>query len=156
MWKDFFRALLQQQQKDRTGFEVARHLSKVLLYELKGADSLYPDVRDKFGQLQRRMLELGKPIFLSDSFRSAKKQNKLSTNVTNAGGLQSYHQYGLAFDVAFVKYRWDPPSKNWWTVLGREGKKVGLTWGGDWGWDFGHFEWHNTFTWKELKPHFIR
>lgn len=157
MWKKLFEALLKSQQKTQMANQIAQHLAKIALYDLKGDEALYPDVATKYGQLEAKMRELGKPIFLSDSFRSVVDQKKLPNNVTNAGGLQSYHQYGLAFDVAFVKHRWNPPSKKWWTVLGQEGKNLGLIWGGDWGWgDYGHFEYHPGFTWENIKPHFTR
>ena len=155
MFKKLFQALISQQQKNQPKNDIALHLAKIALYDLKGQDSLHPSVSSKYAQLEQRMRELGKPIWLSDSFRTVSQQNALSSKVTNAGGLSSYHQYGLAFDVAFVTHRWKPPSKNWWTVLGREGKKLGLTWGGDWGWDFGHFEYHPNFTWEDLRPHFL-
>lgn len=55
--------------------------------------------------------------------------------VTNAKGGQSYHNFGLAFDVAVLdaagKLDWDT-SHPGWVLAGRLGKSVGLEWGGDW------------------------
>jgi len=135
---------------------IALHLARIALYELKDADALYPNVKEKYVALSRRMSELRKPVFLVEGFRSAKKQNDLSAGVTNAKGLQSYHQYGLAFDVAFKVYGWNPPKHSWWDTLGREGKALGLTWGGDFPnfFDGGHLEYHPSFTWRDLKPYF--
>lgn len=147
--------------KNAHGKILSRHLSRVALYNLKGIDALYPDVKERYIKLKDKMRELGMPIQLSETFRTAEKQNNLfaqgrSTSgqtVTNAKGLESYHQYGLAFDAVFKTYWWRPPQWSWWEALGREGKKLGLTWGGSFG-DMGHFEYHPGFNWKDLKPYF--
>ncbi|OLF38095.1 MULTISPECIES: LysM peptidoglycan-binding domain-containing protein [unclassified Psychrobacter] len=39
---------------------------------------------------------------ITDGYRSPKAQDQLSSKVTSAGALQSYHQYGLAIDVVSV------------------------------------------------------
>lgn len=55
--------------------------------------------------------------------------------VTKARGGQSYHNFGLAFDIvvldAMGKVDWDP-SHAGWTEAASVGKSVGLEWGGDW------------------------
>ena len=138
---------------------IAQHLAKVALYELKGIDSLYPNVQTMAHKLIAVMKTKGMPIYIvpkTGAFRNVKQQDSLSSNVTNAGGLQSYHQYGLAFDVAFKEYNWNPPTFDWWNVLGDEGEKVGLVWGGSFK-DYGHFEWYGrnkSMTWQNLKPYF--
>ena len=155
-------ALLKESVQMSKQREISRHLSRIALFELKGVDSLYPDVKQLADALVEQMRAIGMPIYIVDTYRSAKKQNdtfakgrsKPGRIVTNAEGLESYHQYGLAFDVAFVKYNWNPPVWNWWTQLGAEGEKLGLVWGGDFK-DYGHFEWReNGIDWKELKPYF--
>ena len=138
---------------------IAKHLARVVLYELDGIEALYPNVK----QLAKRLLVImennNKPIYIvpiTGTFRNIRQQNALSSNVTNAGGLQSYHQYGLAFDIAFKNYNWSPPSFDWWNELGKEGEKLGLIWGGSFQ-DYGHFEWHGrneNMTWQKLKPYF--
>lgn len=163
MFKALFEALLASQQKNSHKHAISRHLAYIALYELKGEESLYPDVLTRFKQLEAKMSELGMDIWLVEGFRSAKKQNdyyakgrtKPGSIITNAKGLQGYHQYGLAFDVAFKDYNWKPPQWNWWTILGKEGEKLGLVWGGSFQ-DWGHFEWHTDFEWKELKPWFTK
>lgn len=51
--------------------------------------------------------------------------------VTNARGLTSYHNYGLALDVVFNgSTPWG--SQHNWKALGALGKKYGFEWGGDW------------------------
>jgi len=131
---------------------IAKHLARVALYELKGEDALYPNVKEKYKKLEERMAELNKPIWLVEGFRTAKRQDSLSSEVTRARGLQSYHQYGLAFDVAFDKYNWKPPHGSWWDVLRVEAEKLNLQ--GIGSWDAGHFEFHPSFTWRDLKPYF--
>ena len=140
-------------QKDYKAKRIALHIAQNTLYENKGIDTLYPDLKDKYLLLAERMKDLNIPIYFVEGFRTIPRQNSLSKGVTNAGGLQSYHQYGLAFDVTFVGLRWDAP-KNYWDTLGRQGKALGLNWGGEWG-DYGHFELPG-FDWKELKPYFER
>lgn len=55
--------------------------------------------------------------------------------VTNAKPGDSYHNYGLAFDVVPVAYKtlpdWNPAGPLWQKV-GAIGKSFGLEWGGDW------------------------
>lgn len=155
MWKKLFQVLLGTSNQNSNAFMIAKHLSRNVLYERKGIDTLYPDLKDKTELLIKRMSDLGKPIRVFEAFRSAKKQDgyyKKVPKITNAEGLQSYHQYGLAVDLVFEEHKWTPPL-GWWNTLGNEGMKLGLTWGGAWG-DNPHFEWHPKFTWKKLSPHF--
>lgn len=61
--------------------------------------------------------------------------------VTNAKPGQSYHNYGLGFDVVEMKDGqpiWDNPN---WPKIGALGKSFGFKWGGDWNTpDRPHFE----------------
>jgi peptidoglycan L-alanyl-D-glutamate endopeptidase CwlK len=144
--------------------KAAKHLSRIALYGLKGTDALQPDVRERCLMLIIRMNELGKSVYLSEGFRTAFRQddlyaqgrNKSGPIITQARGLQSYHNYGLAFDLIFQGYDWNPPSSEWWEILGREGKALGLTWGGDWqGFrDLPHFEYCQGATWEVLQEFF--
>lgn len=155
---EFFKKLLYRTQSENANaHQIAKHLSHILLYKLHKEEGLYPDVKDKYNQLRERMKQLNKPIYFVEGFRTAIRQNELSPDRTQSKALQSYHQYGLAFDVAFEKHNWNPPD-DWWNILGYEGKKFGLIWGGDWidFLDRGHFEWHTGFSWKELEPYFKR
>ncbi|ELW77666.1 LysM domain protein [Acinetobacter sp. WC-743] len=47
--------------------------------------------------------QLGITWVITDGYRSPAAQGKLSGGVTNAGPLQSYHQYGLAIDIVSVR-----------------------------------------------------
>jgi hypothetical protein len=87
--------------------------------------------------------------FISQGYRSIEYQNDLYAQgrtkqgkiVTNAKGGWSFHNYGMAFDLAF-KY----DNKLDWTVAlfkvaGDLSKKYNLEWGGDWKVkDYPHFQ----------------
>ena len=134
--------------------DITKHLAQVVLYDLKGFDSLYFDLKVKYRQLSAQMQLLGKPIVLVEAFRTAKRQDELynqKNKVTNAKALESNHQYGIAFDVYFLTYGYSPPV-DWWEVLGQQGEKVGLSWGGRWQMkDYPHFEYTGGLDWRELK-----
>jgi len=74
--------------------------------------------------------------------------------VTNARGGQSYHNYGLAFDICLI----DKKSCNWnsikiYTKIGAIGRKLGLEWGGDWKMfrDYGHFQYTGGYSIADLR-----
>lgn len=80
--------------------------------------------------------------------------------VTNGKGGQSYHNFGLAFDVVILddlgKPMWDAEHPSW-RLVGEIGKSVGLAWGGDWKTlkDLAHFEYTCDLSLKvcrELYP----
>ena len=134
---------------------IPRHLARVALWELTDIEALHPLVKERCKNLIAKMAQFGKPVRLVEGLRTAKKQDELFNKVpkvTNAKGLQSYHQYGLAFDLVFRSSGYNAPQADW-ELLGREGKKLGLEWGGSWvGFkDQPHFEYHPNFTWKELE-----
>ena len=104
---------------------------------------------------------------ITDGYRSPSAQGKLSGGVTNAGPLQSYHQYGLAIDIVSVRNgeitylsngnQSVEDSKK----LGPVGESLGLVWGGRFktnkGPDYPHFELHpNGKTWRNLKPQLLQ
>lgn len=91
--------------------------------------------------------QYGYDLVMLEGYRSPERQDSLSSSVTSAVGGQSFHQYGLASDCAFMKngkIMADP--KNPWTMqgyklLGQVAKSVGLVWGGNWSIkDYGHTE----------------
>lgn len=140
----------------------ARHLSRVSLYNLTSFDALQPELKIACIALIGRMNVLSKPVYLKEGFRTAKRQDELYAQgrtlpggiITNAKGLQSYHNYGLAFDLVFKDYEYNPPA-DWWDTLGREGRALGLEWGGGWI-DFKdrpHFELPGL-DWKLLEKYF--
>ncbi len=89
-------------------------------------------------------------LVLLEGYRSPARQNMLSgnRNTTRARAYQSYHQFGLAADVAFkrngkvVITERDPWAMRGYELYGEVAESVGLTWGGRWKSikDFGHTE----------------
>ncbi|WP_216934136.1 MULTISPECIES: M15 family metallopeptidase [unclassified Acinetobacter] len=92
----------------------------------------------------------GYDLVLLEGYRSPERQNSLATNsnITKAKGFQSYHQFGLAADIAFkrngkvVISERDPWAMRGYELYGQIAESVGLTWGGRWKSirDFGHTE----------------
>jgi peptidoglycan L-alanyl-D-glutamate endopeptidase CwlK len=102
---------------------------------------LQPIMARKLNRLILAMKILRHPIVLTEGVRTVARQNKLYAQgrtapgniVTNAKGGQSLHNYGVAFDVAFLvdgSASWDERLP--WKLLGKVGKALGLEWGGDW------------------------
>jgi peptidoglycan L-alanyl-D-glutamate endopeptidase CwlK len=96
------------------------------------------------------MAKRGYQMALIEGYRSPERQTYLSTlgsQVTNAGAYQSYHQYGLAADSAFLRdgklviSEKDPWAMEGYRLYGEYAQSVGLAWGGRWKlMDFGHVE----------------
>jgi len=86
-----------------------------------------------------------------EGYRSPERQaalQALGPQVTQAGAFESYHQHGLAADIAFlhegriVISERDPWAMQGYQWLGEAAQSVGLTWGGAWRSlkDYGHVE----------------
>ncbi|WP_371762789.1 M15 family metallopeptidase [Massilia sp.] len=92
----------------------------------------------------------GYEMAILEGYRSAARQDALAAlgpGVTNARSWQSWHQYGLAADCAFVRdgklviSEKDPWAMRGYQLYGQVAESVGLTWGGRWKMmDFGHTE----------------
>lgn len=92
----------------------------------------------------------GYDMVLLEGYRSPERQNRLAgmgANVTHATGFRSYHQFGLAGDVAFLRdgkvviTEKDPWAMQGYQYYGEVAESVGLTWGGRWKMmDLGHTE----------------
>lgn len=88
-----------------------------------------------------RMLELGRGVLtLTSGRRTFEEQAALYAQGRTAPGAivtyakpgTSYHETGLAFDVARETLQgpaW-PADGAWWSVVGELGESLGLTWGG--------------------------
>ncbi len=104
-------------------------------------EKLHPLVRAKVKEfIIRAKEELGITLRLSSGLRSFAAQNKLYASgrttpgqiLTHSKGGESYHNYGLAFDVVEIKNGkalWNNPN---WNEIADLGKSLGFTWGGDW------------------------
>jgi peptidoglycan LD-endopeptidase CwlK len=96
--------------------------------------------------------QYGYEMALLEGYRSPERQNRLAQmggSVTNAAAFQSYHQYGLAADNAFLRdgklviSEKDPWAMRGYQLYGQVAEQVGLTWGGRWKlMDLGHVEYH--------------
>ncbi|MHA4866239.1 M15 family metallopeptidase [Duganella sp. PWIR1] len=92
----------------------------------------------------------GYEMALLEGYRSPARQNTLAalgSGVTNAAAFQSWHQYGLAADCAFLRdgklviSERDPWAMRGYQLYGEVAESLGLTWGGRWKMmDFGHTE----------------
>jgi peptidoglycan L-alanyl-D-glutamate endopeptidase CwlK len=92
----------------------------------------------------------GYDMAILEGYRSPERQDmlaKMGTNVTNAAAFQSWHQYGLAADCAFLRdgkivvTEKDPWAMRGYQLYGEVAESLGLTWGGRWKMmDFGHTE----------------
>lgn len=92
----------------------------------------------------------GYEMVLLEGYRSPQRQAALAalgSNVTRAGANMSYHQYGLAADIAFLREgklvisEKDPWAMRGYARYGELAESAGLTWGGNWTLrDFGHVE----------------
>lgn len=95
----------------------------------------------------------GYEMVLLEGYRSPDRQNALGLlpGTTNAKPWQSYHQYGLAADSAFLRNgklvitEKDPWAMRGYELYGEVAEELGLTWGGRWKLlDFGHVELRKT------------
>ena len=93
----------------------------------------------------------GYDLVLLEGFRSPERQAQLAAlgpQVTRAGAFESYHQFGLAADCAFMRdgriviSEQDPWAAAGYVLYGQLSRSVGLTWGGGWTSikDLGHVE----------------
>lgn len=114
-------------------------------------DRMNPRYRQRLLMVFKIMKEQhGYELVLLEGYRSPARQNKLSgnANTTRARAFQSYHQFGLAADVAFkrngkvVISERDPWAWKGYQLYGEVAESVGLTWGGRWKTihDYGHTE----------------
>jgi peptidoglycan LD-endopeptidase CwlK len=124
----------------------------------RALDDLHPTVAGKARELIALCKAEGIDLRVTSTLRTFQQQAELyaqgrtkpGKKVTNAKPGQSWHNYGLAFDVCPF-YR-DKPSWNsrHWERIGTLGKQLGLSWGGDWlRPDRPHFEYHPNLTLAE-------
>lgn len=112
--------------------------------------TLHPLIREKVRQFLSLAKENGIDLLITSAFRSFQEQEKIYQQgrtlpgpiVSWAKPGTSYHNYGLAIDVVpIVNNQAIWGSNEIWNSIGRLGKSLGFTWGGDW-------------TKKPDRPHF--
>ncbi len=139
---------------------------------LERLDRLHPAVRTRGAALLELCSHSGLAVLVSQGMRTWEEQDTLYAKgrtipplgrkyfVTMARGGQSYHNFGLAFDIvvldAVTKVGWDDDHPGW-RVAGGLGKSVGLEWGGDWARfkDLPHFQYTGGLSLpqcRELHP----
>jgi hypothetical protein len=100
-----------------------------------------PKVARMANEIVTKMRTKGYEVMVFQGFRSVAEQDYLYAQgrtrpgkvVTNAKGGESFHNYGVAVDIVFVKNG----NPSWaeshpWDLLGTVGKSVGFDWGGLW------------------------
>lgn len=104
---------------------------------------LHPVLADRGRTMLARCAQSGLALLVTQGLRTWAEQDALYAQgrtapgkiVTHARGGESYHNFGLAFDIlvldAMGKADWDPKHPGWSQAAG-VGKAVGLEWGGDW------------------------
>lgn len=112
---------------------------------------LEPDFAQRLLLVLKIMKDMhGYDMVLLEGYRSPARQELLAASgahVTSARAFQSYHQYGLAADCAFLRQdRLIISEKDAWAMRGYRlygltAESVGLHWGGRWTMlDYGHVE----------------
>lgn len=117
--------------------------------------NLHPSIQPLARELLSRAANDGLQLVVTSGLRTNDEQARLFAQgrtapgpvVTAAKPGTSWHNYGLAFDVAVLKNgnpTW-PNNENLWLRIGNLGRACGLRWGGDFG-DRPHFEYHPDLT----------
>lgn len=99
------------------------------------------EVRDRAHSMIERCMEAKIDIIVTSTYRDLEAQDALFAQgrtqpgriVTNARGGESFHNYGVAFDVVPVvggKAIWNDAGL--WLRIGEIGESVGLEWAGRW------------------------
>lgn len=114
-------------------------------------DKMHPRYKQRLLMVFKIMKEQhGYEMVLLEGYRSPARQNNLSQNkaTTLATAYKSFHQFGLAADIAFKKdgkvviSERDPWAWKGYQLYGQTAESVGLVWGGRWTkiHDYGHTE----------------
>ena len=107
---------------------------------LKRVSDLHPAIIKKVLAFLNEAKKQGINLRVTSGLRTFEEQNDLYNQgrtkegkiVTNAKGGQSFHNYGLAFDVVPMNNSrpiWD--NDDLWERIGKIGKQFGFKWGGD-------------------------
>ncbi|MFR4986124.1 MAG: M15 family metallopeptidase [Lachnospirales bacterium] len=126
---------------------------------------LHPEVQDIIPKFLEECKKQGLIVKVTDTLRTREEQNKLYAKgrtepgniVTNAKYPESNHNWGMAFDICRDDGKgayYD--ADDWFKKVGQVGKKVGLTWGGDWKTfpDKPHFELNKYGTISTLRARY--
>lgn len=109
---------------------------------MRGIEKLNPNLQPIVKEFERRCNQKGLNLKITETLRTNEEQDHLYAMgrsipgkiVTNAKGStrSSYHQWGLAFDFCKNKRGFEYSyTKEELRSIGKIGKELGLTWGGD-------------------------
>ncbi len=122
---------------------------------------LHPTLQRGANELVARCKKLGLEVTITQTLRDIEYQNKLFAQgrttdgnvVTNARGGESFHNYGLAFDICKNKKGHEYDDAEFFKKVGQIWVEMGGTWGGNFQKfkDMPHFEFSGTLTIKDLQ-----
>lgn len=133
-----------------------------MVKDCRDINELHPYVKHLAEKLLAECKKQGLNIIITETYRTKERQDYLYAQgrtrpgsiVTNAKGsdMQSMHQWRLAFDICHNK-RGDEYNNTILNKVGKIGRNLGLSWGGDWTSfvDKPHFEYTEGLTIKDLK-----
>lgn len=150
-------AVLQDDVKLGWPRSIAQHIARVALYQLTGLNALHVQVQPFVKSIEDYAKTIGATVELAGTFRTFDYQNQLYAQgrttagaiVTQAQGGQSYHNYGLAFDLTVTALPAGLTQEQCYAHLGAFAVTLGMVWGGDFD-DYDHFEYHPAFTWHDI------
>lgn len=138
--------------------ETAKPEPKGMKASLPFINRLDPAIQDLAKGLLVKAAQDGIELVVVQGLRTNEEQARLYAQgrtapgavVTNSPPGSSWHNFGLAFDVAIYnngKAEW-PENEQLWQRIGAIGKSIGLEWGGDFKSirDRPHFEYHPGMT----------
>lgn len=131
-----------------------------LVKDVPDVELLKPKVRRLARELQQACTRDGFLIMISHGFRSFAEQDALYAKgrtepgqvVSNARGGESFHNYGVAFDIRPVASS-DAEREKLRRRAGPLGEALGLSWGGRWETfqDLPHFEYTGGYSLKDFR-----
>ena len=112
---------------------------QLFLKQTEETNDIRPLVKRKAQLLIEKMNTLGLPIRITQGYRSFAEQDLLYAKgrvapgeiVTNAKAGESFHNYGVSFDVVFTELGYDATQEQW-NKLGSIAESLGFEWGGRW------------------------
>jgi peptidoglycan L-alanyl-D-glutamate endopeptidase CwlK len=142
---------------------MAISLQELLAKADQKLQGVHPAVADKARQLITKAYNEGIYVVITQGYRSKEEQDALYAQgrtkpgkiVTNAPGGYSYHNFGLAFDLALLNndgsVSWNVDDK--WKRVAQIGKSLDLEWGGDWKdfKDYPHFQYTFGLSLADLR-----
>jgi peptidoglycan L-alanyl-D-glutamate endopeptidase CwlK len=121
--------------------------SGICYADSRNISDLQPNLQKLYYSLEAEAALLGYKIIPTSTYRTQEEQNKLYAKGRTSPGKKvtwtknSIHTTRRAFDIAILidgKITWEPEH---YIRVGKLGKTLGLTWGGDWKVkDYCHFQ----------------